>query len=435
MVIIVVGGQWGDEGKGKIIDLLAERAQLVIRSQGGNNAGHTVVTEHGEFKFQLIPSGILYESCVSIIGNGVVVDPRVLLKEVAQLRERGIEPRNLVVSERAHMVMSYHPLFDQLEEEVRGDDRLGTTWRGIGPAYGDKVRRIGFRVGDLQKEVFLRKKVDFIVGQVKNPILQKLYEEEPIDGEKLLQEYLGYAKQLDPYIKDTFPIIHNAIDRGDNILLEGAQATMLDLDFGTYPYVTSSNPTAGGALTGSGVPPTRVDLTMLVVKGYTTRVGYGPFPTELEDGLGELIRERGGEYGTVTGRARRVGWFDAAVVRYAARLNGAGSIALMKIDVLSELERLRICTGYRFRDQVWDHPMANISWLKHCEPVYEDLPGWQADISGVREWNQLPREARDYFERIGELCGAPVDLVGVGPKRDQLITRRPVLFETAAARG
>ena len=230
-------------------------------------------------------------------------------------------------------------------------------------------------------------------------------------------------------------VIHNAIDRGDNILLEGAQATMLDLDFGTYPYVTSSNPTAGGALTGSGVPPTRVDLTMLVVKGYTTRVGYGPFPTELEDGLGELIRERGGEYGTVTGRARRVGWFDAAVVRYAARLNGAGSIALMKIDVLSELERLRICTGYRFRDQVWDHPMANISWLKHCEPVYEDLPGWQADISGVREWNQLPREARDYVERIGELCGAPVDLVGVGPKRDQLVMRRPVLFETAAARG
>ncbi len=349
MVIIIVGGQWGDEGKGKIIDLLAERADLAIRSQGGNNAGHTVVTEHGEFKFQLLPSGILYPSCTCVIGNGVVVDPRVLLKEIDQLRERGIEPANLVISERAHMVMSYHPLFDQLEEGVRGDDRLGTTWRGIGPAYSDKIRRIGFRIGDLQKEAFMRKKLDFVVGQVKNPILQKLYDEKPLDAGELLPEYLGYAKRLDPHIKDTYPIIQEALDRGDNILLEGAQATMLDLDFGTYPYVTSSNPTAGGALTGSGIAPTRVDMTIVVVKGYTSRVGYGPFPTELDNELGGQIRERGREYGTVTGRARRVGWFDGPVARYSTRINGATSIALMKIDVLSEVETLKLCTGYRFR--------------------------------------------------------------------------------------
>jgi adenylosuccinate synthase len=432
LVIIVVGGQWGDEGKGKIIDLLAERADLTIRSQGGNNAGHTVVTEHGEFKFQLLPSGILYPSCTCIIGNGVVVDPRVLLRELDQIRERGIEPTNLIISERAHMVMSYHPLFDQLEEGVRGDDRLGTTWRGIGPAYSDKVRRIGFRIGDLQKPAFMRKKLDFVVGQVKNPILERLYDESPLDADALLAEYLDYAGKLDPHIRDTFPIIQDALDRGDNILLEGAQATMLDLDFGTYPYVTSSNPTAGGALTGSGIAPTRVDRTMLVVKAYTSRVGYGPFPTELTDALGDAIRERGREYGTVTGRARRVGWFDGAVTRYSSRLNGATSIALMKIDVLDELEMLRICTGYRFRGEVHDHPMANISHLKHCEPIYEEMPGWQADISGCRRWEDLPRQCRDYIERIGEISGAPVDLVGVGPHRDQLVTRRPVLFERAS---
>src|SRR5438105_8164513 len=254
MVIILVGGQWGDEGKGKVIDLLAERANLVIRSQGGNNAGHTVVTEDGEFKFQLIPSGVLHQECTCVIGNGVVVDPRVLIKEIEQLRERGIDPRNVVVSDRAHMVMSYHPVFDQLEEQARGDDRLGTTWRGIGPAYADKVRRIGFRIGDLQKEVFMRKKIEFVVGQIKNPILTGLYQEEPFDCRTMLEEYLGYAAALDPYIKDTFPLIQDALDRKANILLEGAQATMLDLDFGTYPYVTSSNPSAGGALTGSGIP-------------------------------------------------------------------------------------------------------------------------------------------------------------------------------------
>ena len=428
MVVIVVGGQWGDEGKGKVIDFLAERAQMVIRPQGGNNAGHTVITEDGEFKFQLIPSGILYDGCTCVIGAGVVVDPRVLIKEIEQLRERGREPKNLVVSERAHMVMSYHPIFDRLEEEARGDDRLGTTWRGIGPAYADKIRRIGFRIGDLQKEVFLRKKLAFVVGQVKNQIMTNLYGQEPLDWEVMLDEYLGYAEVLDPYIKDTFPMVQNALERGDNILLEGAQATMLDLDYGTYPYVTSSNPTAGGACTGSGVPPTKVDQTLAVFKAYTTRVGYGPFPTELVDPTGDAIRTKGREFGTVTGRARRVGWFDAAVARYAIGINGAESVALMKLDVLDEMDSLKICSAYRFRGEVHRHPMANISHFKHCEPIYEELPGWKTEIGSARRWNDLPRECRDYVDRIAELCGAPVNMIGVGPRRDQFVVRDGRIF-------
>jgi len=429
VVIILVGGQWGDEGKGKVIDYLAAKADMVIRSQGGNNAGHTVITEHGEFKFQLIPSGILYPHCTCIIGNGVVVDPIVLLKEISQLRERGIEPQNLIVSERAHMVMRYHPLFDQLEEEVRGDDRLGTTWRGIGPAYADKIRRIGFRIGDLQKEGFMRKKLAFVVDQVKNPILEKLYGKEAYDWSSMLGEYLGYAKSLDPYIKDTFPIIQDALDRNAKILLEGAQATMLDLDFGTYPYVTSSNPTAGGALTGSGIPPTEVDLTVGVFKAYTSRVGYGPFPSELLDEVGDQIRERGHEFGTVTGRPRRIGWFDAAVARYAVRLNGVSVAALMRLDILDDQPKLKICTGYEFRGAKHDHPMANISHYKHSKPLYEDFPGWQQEIGAAKRWDDLPRNCRDYVERVGELIGAPIQLIGTGPRRDQFVTRGPELFE------
>ncbi len=429
MVIILVGGQWGDEGKGKVIDFLAAKADMVIRSQGGNNAGHTVITEHGEFKFQLMPSGILYPECTCIIGNGVVVDPIVLLREISQLRERGIEPRNLIVSERAHMVMRYHPLFDQLEEEARGDDRLGTTWRGIGPAYADKVRRIGFRIGDLQKEAFMRKKLAYVVDQVKNPILTKLYEQEAFDWSSMVGEYMGYAKQLDPYIQDTFPLIQDALDRNANILLEGAQATMLDLDFGTYPYVTSSNPTAGGALTGSGIPPTRVDLTIGVFKAYTSRVGYGPLPSELLDEVGDQIRERGHEFGTVTGRPRRIGWFDSAVARYSTRLNGVGCAALMRLDILDDQPLLKICTGYDFRGKRYDHPIANISHYKHCKPVYEEMAGWEQSIGGARTWEELPKACQQYIERIGELIGVPIELIGTGPRRDQFVTRGRKLFD------
>src|SRR6266699_3049885 len=311
------------------------------------------------------------------------------------------------------MVMRYHPLFDQLEEESRGDDRLGTTWRGIGPAYSDKIRRIGFRIGDLQKEAFMRKKLAFVVGQVKNPVLTKLYEREPYDWENMLAEYMGYARELDPFITDTFPLIQDALDSGANILLEGAQATMLDLDFGTYPYVTSSNPTAGGALTGSGIPPTKVDLTIGVFKAYTSRVGYGPFPSELLDEVGDQIRERGHEFGTVTGRPRRIGWFDAAVARYAVRLNGVSVAALMRLDILDDQPKLKICTGYEFRG------------AKH---LYEEFPGWEQEIGAAKCWDDLPKNCRDYVERVGELIGAPIQLIGTGPRRDQFATRGPELF-------
>ncbi|HET9849746.1 MAG TPA: adenylosuccinate synthase [Candidatus Dormibacteraeota bacterium] len=424
MVTILVGGQWGDEGKGKIIDLLSEKANMVIRSQGGNNAGHTVVNAGQEFRFHLIPSGILYPSTTCVIGNGVVLDPRVLIEEMEQVQSRGISIDRLIISDRAHLIMPWHPILDKLEEEQRGDDRLGTTWRGIGPAYADKVRRIGFRVGDLTKPRFLEKKLAFVLAKIKNPLLTELYHVPPLDLQQILREYTVYGDRLGPFIKDIFPIIHQSVSRGDRILLEGAQGSMLDLDFGTYPYVTSSSPTAGGALTGSGIPPTAVDLTMGVFKAYTTRVGYGPMPTELADDLGKQIREIGKEYGTTTGRARRVGWFDAVVGRYSVALNGIGSIALTKLDVLDEFDPIRICTGYISKGELHEYPMSNISHLKHCEPVYETLPGWRSSIAGIRRPEDLPKAARRYIDRLSELCGAAIDIVSVGAARDQAIWMR-----------
>ena len=424
MVVILVGGQWGDEGKGKIIDLLSEKASMVIRSQGGNNAGHTVVNAGQEFRFHLIPSGILYPNTTCVIGNGVVLDPRVLLEEMQQVQSRGISIDRLVISDRAHLIMPWHPILDKLEEEQRGDDRLGTTWRGIGPAYADKVRRIGFRVGDLTKTRFLEKKLAFVLNKIKNPVLQDLYHVEPLDQQEILREYTEYGDRLGPYIKDIFPIIQQALSRKDRILLEGAQGSMLDLDFGTYPYVTSSSPTAGGALTGSGIPPTAVDLTMGVFKAYTTRVGYGPMPTELTDALGEQLRKVGREYGTTTGRARRVGWFDAVVARYSVALNGIGSIALTKLDVLDELDPIRICTGYISKGERHEYPMSNISHLKHCEPVYETLPGWRSSTAGIRRAEDLPKATRRYLDRLSELSGATIDIVSVGASRDQTIWMR-----------
>jgi len=317
--------------------------------------------------------------------------------------------------------MPWHPIFDKLEEEQRGDDRLGTTWRGIGPAYADKIRRIGFRAGDLLKPRFLEKKLGFVLNKIKNPVLQQLYHVPPLDPQAVLAEYTAYGERLGPHIKDIFPIVQDSLRRRDRILLEGAQGSMLDLDFGTYPYVTSSSPTAGGALTGSGIPPTAVDLTMGVFKAYITRVGYGPMPTELNDALGEQIREIGVEYGTTTGRARRVGWFDAAVARYSVALNGVGSIALTKLDVLGEFDPIRICTGYLNKGELQSFPMSNISHLKHAEPVYETLPGWRSSIADVRHPDDLPKAARRYIDRLSELSGAPIDIVSVGPSRDQTI--------------
>ncbi|MGC1183680.1 MAG: adenylosuccinate synthase [Candidatus Dormiibacterota bacterium] len=419
-VVICLGGQWGDEGKGKIVDLLAESAQMVIRSQGGNNAGHTVVVGERTFKFNLIPAGILHPETVCVIGNGVVLDPKVLLSELEDLESQGANLDNLVISERAHMIMPYHPVLDRMEEGARGDDRLGTTYRGVGPAYSDKVRRIGFRVGDLQKLRFLEKKLNFVLP-LKNDALVRLYGALPFTVEAILAEYTDYARRLDRFIRDPYPLIQGAVERGERVILEGAQGTMLDLDLGTYPYVTSSYPSAGGALAGAGIGPRHVGRTIGVFKAYTTRVGYGPFPTELEGSLGEYLRERGNEYGTTTGRARRVGWFDACVARYAVGVNGIDSIALTKLDVLDELEVIRICTGYRSKGEPTDHPMANISHLKHLELEYEDLPGWQQSTTAARQLGDLPGAARQYLDRIAAVAGAPVDWVSVGAERDQTI--------------
>jgi len=421
-VTILVGGQWGDEGKGKVIDLLAESVDMVVRSQGGNNAGHTVVAMGKEHRFHLIPSGILNPATVCVIGHGVVVDPNAFLQELERHQADGIDTSNLVISDRAHMVMPYHPVLDKLAEDMRGDDRLGTTWRGIGPAYEDKVRRIGFRIGDLQKPAFLEKKLRFVL-RIKNETLTKLYGDAPFDERAILDEYLGYAERIDPFIRDIYPIVQGALANDERILLEGAQGVMLDIDLGTYPYVTSSSPTAGGACTGSGIPPSRVDKTVGVFKAYTTRVGYGPFPTELIDALGDKIREVGSEYGTTTGRARRVGWFDAAVGRYAVNTNGIDSIVLTKVDVLDSLDTIKICTEYKSKGEFWDHPMSNISHLKHADGVYEEMPGWMTPTRDCRRYEDLPPACRAYVDRIGELCGAPVDVVSVGPDREHTLVR------------
>ncbi len=428
MIVILLGGQWGDEGKGKLIDLLSERADLVIRCQGGNNAGHTVVDHGSEFRFHLIPSGILYPKVSCVIGSGVVVDPAALIEEMDQLTQQGVSLERLVVSERSHMTMPYHPLLDRLEEEVRGDDRLGTTWKGIGPAYSDKVRRIGFRVGDLTKPKFLENKLRFVIERIKNPILAKLYDSPGFDPDEVLERYLGYAKRLIPHLADTYPITQRAVAEGANVLLEGAQGALLDLDFGTYPYVTSSSPGAAGACVGAGIAPSQVDHTMGVVKAYTTRVGYGPMPTELSGELADQIREVGHEYGVTTGRARRVGWFDACVVRYAVNLNGVQSIALTKLDVLDSVDVIRVCTAYRWRGEIHDHPMANISHLKHCDPIYEEVEGWRCDTSSARSWDDLPSAARHYVELLEHLSGAPITMVSVGPSRERTLFRQPPPF-------
>jgi adenylosuccinate synthase len=420
---ILVGGQWGDEGKGKVIDILAASTDMVIRSQGGNNAGHTVVHDGVTHKFHLIPSGILFPNCLCVIGNGTVLDPRVLLQEIDALHDQGIDTNHLVISDRAHLIMPYHPVFDRLEEEARGDDRLGTTYRGIGPAYSDKIRRIGFRIGDLTKPRFMEKKLTFVL-RLKNEILRDLYHTDEFDEQEILDEYTAIGERLAPYIQDIFPMVQDALAADQNILLEGAQGALLDLDFGTYPYVTSSSPTAGGALTGSGIPPREVDTTLGVFKAYTSRVGYGPMPTELDDVEGDVLRELGAEFGTTTGRARRVGWFDGAVARYSAMLNGVDSVALTKLDVLSQYETLQVCTGYFHKGEYHRFPMSNISHLKHSEPVYEELPGWQASIADAKRWEDLPENCQRYVERLGELIGAPCDIISVGPSREQTIIRR-----------
>lgn len=415
-----MGTQWGDEGKGKIVDHLAQQAQVVVRYQGGNNAGHTVVVKGVESKLNLLPSGILYPGKTCIIGNGVVVDPAHLLKEIAGMQERGIDTSGLKISNRAQVILPYHRLMDEVDEESRGDAKIGTTKKGIGPCYVDKNARIGIRFVDLMdpEEFARRLKINVTA---KNRILTEIFGKEPLDYDKILADYLGYAEKLRPYVTDTIFTLHDAIGRGEKILFEGAQATMLDLDYGTYPYVTSSHPVAGGVCVGAGVGPSAIGKVVGVVKAYTTRVGEGPFVTELHDETGNLIRERGHEYGTLTGRPRRTGWLDTVVVKYACLLSGIDCLAITRLDILDTLPTLKICTGYLYKGKPLHEYPASLKVLDEVEPVYEELPGWQSDITGIRRYEDLPLNARRYVERLSECSGARLGVVSVGPDREQTI--------------
>ncbi|MGO0123486.1 adenylosuccinate synthase [Desulfothermobacter acidiphilus] len=417
--VALVGVQWGDEGKGKVTDFLAARADLVVRYQGGNNAGHTVVVGEEEFRLHLLPSGILYPDKTCIIGNGVVIDPAVLFEEIEALTRRGFTLARLLVSERAHLILPYHRLLDAAEEERRGRGQIGTTRRGIGPAYTDKAARTGLRVIDLLSEDFphlLAEAVDY-----KNQLLSKVYGKEGVKYEEVYREYQGYAERLRPYVTDTSLVLSQSLAEGRHVLFEGAQGTLLDLDHGTYPFVTSSYPTAGGVCIGAGVGPRAIDYVLGVAKAYTTRVGEGPFPTELPGELGREIRERGREFGTTTGRPRRCGWFDAVIVRHAARVNGLSHLCLTKLDVLTGVAPLKLCYGYRYRgEEIREFP-ASLSVLRSCQPLYEEIPGWTEDVSQVRRLEDLPYNARRYVEKIEELTGVPVALIGVGVRREQMI--------------
>ncbi|MFN8514464.1 MAG: adenylosuccinate synthase [Chloroflexia bacterium] len=416
---LVIGGQWGDEGKGKIVDALAEHAALVVRATGGNNAGHTIINPYGKFKMHLIPAGVFHPQALSIIGNGVVIDPQGLIGELATLKAAGVDTSGLRISDRAHVVMPWHPLIDQLEEKSRGGSAIGTTGRGIGPAYADRASRTGIRIADLRDERFLTEKVNDLVAR-KNRILG-LYGADPLDPKRILEQSFAFAEQLEPYIAATELLVQDALEQGSEVLVEGAQAALLDLDFGTYPYVTSSFPTAAGSCAGAGIAPTQVREAIGVFKAYCTRVGGGPFPTELTDAIGDHIRERGQEYGTTTGRPRRCGWFDTVVGRYVIRLNDIKRVALTRFDILDTLDEVRLCVGYRTPGgEVTAPPASEHDWA-HIEPVYETMPGWRTDTSEARAIGDLPAAARRYIERIEERLGAAVSLIGVGPSREQLI--------------
>ncbi len=423
--VVLIGAQWGDEGKGKITDFLAKKADIVVRFQGGNNAGHTVVVDNEEFKLHLIPSGILYPDKLCIIGNGVVVDPAVLAKEMQSLKDRGVATAKLLIDNRAHVIMPYHRLLDEAEEERKGADKIGTTKRGIGPAYTDKSSRVGLRVIDVIDEEDFPVKLKNNLHN-KNELFEKYYHKTPLDYQEMYQEYSNYAQMLRDYAADCHEIINDAIEQGQNILFEGAQGTLLDLDFGTYPYVTSSHPVAAGACLGAGVGPTKIDKVIGVVKSYTTRVGEGPFPTELHDQLGELIRKQGHEFGTTTGRPRRCGWFDAVIARYSARINGLNYFALTKLDVLTGLPEVKICTGYNLNGEIIKTFPASLKTLAKCEPIYETLPGWQEDISNAKTVADLPKNAQNYIQRITELTKVPIALISVGPKRSQTIVNHDI---------
>jgi len=425
-VIAVIGAQWGDEGKGKIVDLLAEEARVVMRFSGGDNAGHTVVNRYGEFRLHLVPSGIFSPLTTSIIGNGVVINPSALLDEIDQLNQRGVDTSRLFISNRAHLVMPYHILLDGLEEESRGGKAIGTTRKGIGPAFADKIARLGIRTSDLlDKEVF-RERLHSILNH-KNAILTKVYGVSPLAEDEVYQQYCQYGERLSPCIRETTVMLEEAINRGEMVLLEGAQGTLLDPDFGTYPYATSSSPLAGGGCLGAGLGPTKINQTLGVFKAYCTRVGSGPMPTELKDEIGNLIRERGHEYGTTTGRPRRCGWFDAVAAKFSTRINSFTRAAITRLDVLDTLSSLKICVGYKLDGQTIDYFPASAAALDRCQPVYEELPGWQVPISDIRDFEQLPPQARQYITRLEELISCPISLISVGMRREQTILKMPIL--------
>lgn len=416
-VVALVGTQWGDEGKGKITDVLAQKADIVVRYQGGNNAGHTVVVGEHTYKLHLIPSGILYKGTICLVGNGVVVDPRVLCQEIAYLNQGGISTSNLFVSERAHVIMPYHRTLDQLEEAQR-TLKIGTTGRGIGPAYVDKYMRMGVRMLDLKSPDALSRAIDQSL-HLKNQVLQRIYGHPGFSKDELMEEYLSYAETIVPLLADTSLLIYQARQQGKSILLEGAQGTFLDVDHGTYPFVTSSSPTAGGAAPGAGLGPNHIDQVIGVVKAYTTRVGEGPFVAELRDATGDLIRERGREYGTTTGRARRCGWFDAVMVRYSVRVNGLTGLAITLLDVLDALENIKVCVAYEYRGERIEHFPADLDVLRECRPIYEKLPGWQQDITQIKSFEDLPAYSKAYLAFLEEQVGCPIQIVSVGPRRDQ----------------
>jgi adenylosuccinate synthase len=424
--IVLVGAQWGDEGKGKATDLLGDRVDFVVRYQGGNNAGHTVVIGEESYALHLLPSGVLSPRVTPVIGNGVVIDPEVLLAEIDGLAERGVFCDRLLISADAHLIMPHHRALDRVTERYLGSARIGTTGRGIGPAYADKVARTGIRVQDLFDPGILRQKLDLVLRE-KNQVLAKVYNRRGIDADAVAAEYVGYGEQMRRYVADTSAVLNRALDEDKPVLLEGAQATLLDVDHGTYPFVTSSSPTAGGACVGSGIGPTRITTVVGVVKAYTTRVGAGPFPTELAGDKGEWLRKAGGEYGVTTGRPRRCGWFDAVIARYAARVNGVTDFFLTKLDVLSGLEQVPVCVAYDVAgSRHTEMPMTQTEF-HHAVPVYEFFDGWWEDLSEVREFGELPRNAREYVRALEAMIGAPVAAVGTGPRRDQTLQLKPLL--------
>lgn len=419
--LVVVGTQWGDEGKGKIVDLLSERADGVVRYQGGHNAGHTVVLGQETFVLHLVPSGILHPGKLCVIGNGVVVDPAALLEEAGHLEKRGISVRGrLHVSSNAHLIMPYHKAIEKESERLKGARRIGTTGRGIGPAYVDKMARIGIRVGDLLEPDLFREKLTGNLAEM-NYLLEQLYKVERFDLEKVYRKYMGYADAIRDYIADTTLIVNQWIDEGKRVLFEGAQGTHLDVDHGTYPYVTSSSATAGGACTGTGVGPTRITTVVGVVKAYTTRVGSGPFPSELKDDMGIRLQERGHEFGATTGRPRRCGWFDAILVRHAVRVNGLAGVAVTKLDVLDACDEIKICIGYRYRGKTLNEMPASLTAQEACEPIYETMDGWRCSTIGMKSYDQLPLRAKAYLSRLEALMGCRIFLVSTGTRREEAI--------------